>query len=831
MHRLPEYRYVVVDQPSTTEKIHTIFIYSNCSHNSSSNKHYAIYYIYTMRILLPFLLIQAAAARIKGLVLVNTETGEDVMAMSDQMLIDTSVTGTHLTIRADTGKLNRCVMFDLDHGTLQRTDRDKPFVLAGKKDGTLYDSAALREPGSHTVTARACNDGTVEKLVPGMGTPPTDVDELEPLEQPTEIHVHEPVPISDFVDKIASIVGPIKKKGDGRKLDVDEDAITITFGVTDGLYDLSAGSVTLPSADVQAYNADVYGALTGELKVWHKITLGFSGPIASETGMTIPGSYRAPSTFADYRLDLLFTHTATGKQYFVPGYYSGNGNAANGAVSGNVWLCHFRPDEVGEWTWTAEYAEGTNVAQYGGGNPAGFFNGMSASFVIDASDKIGADLRGKGRLQYVGKHHLQFAGTGEYFMKAGPDSPSNILAYADFDGTTNNGGFGKTYDAHEADFQDGNPTFSNGKGKNLIGAINYLAGKGMNVISVTTLTTDGDDKNVFPFLSHQQDDQLDYDVSKLAQWEVVFDHAEQMGVGLHIKLQDGDSDDVLGSDSLSEVRMLYLREMIARFGHHLAVTWDLGKDVSIIEHIKERSAFIKRLDPYQNPIVVHAAHSVQMTVYSSLLGLNTIDGASLQSAPSDAAKDTFIWLKNSHDAGRPWIVTVDQQDDAATGVLPDGDGNNSDLIRQNVLWGNIIAGGAGVQYYFGLSSTESDLTLQDFRSRDNMWTQTKLALDFLVDNKVPLWDMTSINADREYLVDSTTSTILYHKIAKTSVLNLPGDATRSYSVQWFNPRKGGALQTGTVKAVKGGPKRLIGAPLSLPQKDWVALLRCTNCGD
>ena len=57
------------------------------------------------------------------------------------------------------------------------------------------------------------------------------------------------------------------------------------------------------------------------------------------------------------------------------------------------------------------------------------------SFTIAPSDKTGRDFRAKGRLQYVGKHHLQFAGTKEYFLKAGPDAPETLLAYADFDGT------------------------------------------------------------------------------------------------------------------------------------------------------------------------------------------------------------------------------------------------------------------------------------------------------------------------------------------------------------------------------------------------------------
>jgi hypothetical protein len=38
-------------------------------------------------------------------------------------------------------------------------------------------------------------------------------------------------------------------------------------------------------------------------------------------------------------------------------------------------------------------------------------------------------------LQYTGRHYLQFAGSGEYFLKLGADSPETLLAYTDFDGT------------------------------------------------------------------------------------------------------------------------------------------------------------------------------------------------------------------------------------------------------------------------------------------------------------------------------------------------------------------------------------------------------------
>jgi len=46
-----------------------------------------------------------------------------------------------------------------------------------------------------------------------------------------------------------------------------------------------------------------------------------------------------------------------------------------------------------------------------------------------------------------------------------------------------------------------------------------------------------------------------------------------------------------------------------------------------------------------------------------------------------------------------------------------------------------------------------------------------------------------------------------------------------FSVQWFDPRNGGTLQSGRVKTVKGGEiAKFIDAP-SEQKKDWVVLLR------
>jgi Domain of unknown function (DUF5060) len=155
--------------------------------------------------------------------------------------------------------------------------------------------------------------------------------------------------------------------------------------------------------------------VVGELRKWHKITTVFVGPSANEAG--------TPNPFLDYRLDVIFVHSPSGKQYTVPGYFAADGNAAEtSATSGNKWLCHFSPDEIGVWTFAASFVTGSNVSvanSSGSGTPTSF-HGETGSFSVGSSNKTGRDLRSKGLLQYVGQHHLKFV-DGEWFLKAGVD--------------------------------------------------------------------------------------------------------------------------------------------------------------------------------------------------------------------------------------------------------------------------------------------------------------------------------------------------------------------------------------------------------------------------
>ena len=272
--------------------------------------------------------------------------------------------------------------------------------------------------------------------------------------------------------------------------------------------------------------------MKGELRKWHKVTLEFqNGPSTSELA--------TPNPFTDYRLDVVFTNG--GVTMTVPCYFAADGNAAEtSANAGSVWHCILSPPAIGVWLWTASMYQGPNVISglpgEVSGTPMGF-HGLSGSFTIYDTNKSGRDLRGKGLLRYVdGKHQLQFAETGEWFLKAGADSPENFFAYDDFDNTPNTNNRRKDWAPHIQDFQEGDSTWQGGKGRGIIGAINYLSNQGNNAFSFLTMNINGDDKNVFPYVNDTN--RLRFDVSKTAQWEIVLEHATTKGMYLHFKTQE-----------------------------------------------------------------------------------------------------------------------------------------------------------------------------------------------------------------------------------------------------------------------------------------------------
>jgi Domain of unknown function (DUF5060)/Putative collagen-binding domain of a collagenase len=607
--------------------------------------------------------------------------------------------------------------------------------------------------------------------------------------------------------------------------------------------------------------------VTGELKQWHKVTLTLNGPFAHERDTQ-------PNPFTDCRFDVTFTHESGSPTYLIPGYFATDGNAAeSSAESGTKWRAHLSPDKPGKWTWRIHFSRGSNAAVNPPSNnnaqalPA--YDGKTGHFTIAPTDKTGRDFRAHGRLRYVGKHYLQFAGSDEYFLKAGADSPETLLAYADFDATEahkKNVPL-KTWQPHLRDWSEGDPQWHSNKGRGLIGALNYLSNKGVNSFSFLTYNTSGDGDNVWPFI--ERDNKLHYDCSKLDQWGIVFDHATARGLYLHFKLQENEMDDqragperkprtipaALDGGALGPERNLYCREMIARFGHALALNWNIGEEnTQSTAEVRDMAAHLRATDPYDHLVVLHTFPHEQEKVYSPLLGESqNLTGVSLQNLWNAAHQHTLQWVRSSAEKGHPWVVAQDEQGPAGLGVPPDagydgydglaiesnkkkenaavGDvkvpGYTSHDIRKHTLWGTLMAGGAGVEYYFGYSLPQNDLVCQDLRSRDQSWDYCQIALDFFRKEKIPFHEMTNANA----LIGNIKNDNSRYCFAKSGALYLvylpDGGAcdldltkeTGEYSLNWFNPRTGGALIP--AGKIESGKVTKLVAP---DAQDWLAVM-------
>ena len=580
----------------------------------------------------------------------------------------------------------------------------------------------------------------------------------------------------------------------------------------------------------QNSNAKAKGVFSGELKKWHKITITFDGPEVEENGGPIP--------FLDYRLNVIFSNGI--KTYTVPGYFAADGNAANtSATKGNKWRVHFAPDKTGTWHYTVSFRKGMRIAvsdAANAGESAGFMDGEHGSFEIKPTDKSGRDFRAKGRLKYVGRHYLQFAETGEYFLKCGADAPENLLAYKDFDGNFKedniNDNFIKDWAAHRKDWKKGDPSWQDGKGKGIIGAINYLASKGMNVFSFLTLNIMGDDRNVFPYTTYNE--RYRFDVSKLDQWEIVFEHADKLGMYLHFKTQESENEMMLDGGDTQLQRKLYYRELIARFSHHLALNWNLGEENGswydnigqTTEQRRGMAQYFYDHDPYKHHIVIHNGQS-----FHDLLGdLSSITGLSVQTTEEDfrlVHREVLYWLKKADESGKPWVVAVDEPGDHRHSLLPDEEDPEHNDARKNALWGTLLAGGAGVEWYFGYEHPHSDLTCQDWRSRDKMWDQCKIALDFFKDNAIPFWEMMNGNElcsikDSYVFFKKGDTYIVYLKHGQEAELDLRNDQ-KSFQMQWFNPRNGKFV--GDKVEIKGGKRVILPPPPISDKKDWITYLK------
>ncbi|QDU91601.1 hypothetical protein Pla175_50310 [Pirellulimonas nuda] len=574
----------------------------------------------------------------------------------------------------------------------------------------------------------------------------------------------------------------------------------------------------------------------GELVAWRPMAVSFEGPAAVETDDD-------PNPFLDYRLQVEFKGPS-GQVYDVPGFFDGNGE---GDERGGVWRVRFTPDEGGGWKYRASFRSGKGVAvslDADAGAPAAF-DGEQGAFDVAPRDAKAPGFLKWGRLEYAGGHYLKFR-DGPYWVRAGVDSPENFLAYAGFDNTPPS----HRYADHATDWRPGDPDWNDGDGKAIIGAINSLASMKVNSLYFLAMNIGGDGDDVWPWAGRPtrkggpDDDNLHFDISKLRQWEMVFAHAQRRGVNLHIVLNEAETQNKkeLDEGELGVERKLYYRELIARFGHHNALGWNLCEEYNIQfdlgpERIRSFADYIRATDPYDHPISVHSAHDpfkeLRFTFGDPRFSMTSIQ---LNQRRIDTLVEDF--REATAAAGRPLPVstdefTIDVGQEASWKPF-----DRPGLHRKQKLWPTLLSGGQIEFILEDLLQTESFKT----PNRRAMWKSVGIARAFMEDH-LRFWEMSPADTLVEgeatiqvglgagasfrlgaqvFQTPNEVYAIYFPTAQQTGRLDLTA-ADGEFDARWFNPREG--VFEGPARPLAAGGWIELGAAPSDRDQDWVLLLK------
>ena len=109
-----------------------------------------------------------------------------------------------------------------------------------------------------------------------------------------------------------------------------------------------------------------------------------------------------------------------------------------------------------------------------------------------------------------------------------------------------------------------------------------------------------------------------------------------------------------------------------------------------------------------------------------------------------------------------------------------------------------------------------------------MWDMTRYALEFF-QRYLPFAEMR--HADE---LVSGKGGFVFAKPGEIYAVYLPEGGTATldlaaaggdFTVEWYNPRKGGALATGSVRTLRGPGMQSLGEPPADISKDWAVLVR------
>ncbi len=109
-----------------------------------------------------------------------------------------------------------------------------------------------------------------------------------------------------------------------------------------------------------------------------------------------------------------------------------------------------------------------------------------------------------------------------------------------------------------------------------------------------------------------------------------------------------------------------------------------------------------------------------------------------------------------------------------------------------------------------------------------MWELTDYALEFFREY-LPFTEMNHYD-----IATSAKDDYCFAKPGDIYAIYLPAGGTTNldvdsnlatFTVQWYNPRSGGPLRTGTIRTISGPGSVVIGHPPQDNNKDWVVLVK------
>ena len=562
------------------------------------------------------------------------------------------------------------------------------------------------------------------------------------------------------------------------------------------------------------------------------VTVTFEGPWASETDSS-------PNPFLDYRLKVRFDGPG-GRSVEVPGYFDANGDRGD---TGNLWRAKFLPPVSGTWTATASMRSGSEVAISLAQQPGAAVtsvDGHSVAFDVSSTRPTAKGFFRRGALLDSGKHHRKFE-FGPYYLKAGTNGPENFLGLRCLDDITKSSGGGGTlhsFEPHIADWNPGDPIpgpfNANDDGRGVIGALNYLHEQGVNSLFTMVMNLGGDGRDVYPFLGprNRRFEKTHYDTSRLRQWGVIFEHAQRKSISLSLVMNETEASNETWLDGghLGTERKLFYRELVARFGHLPAIRWNICEENDFPpSRLDEFAAYIKAHDRDVHAVSIHN-HPNDLSMFQSLLSSQNIDAASLQFSPNNANSHVEQVREWTAQSGRPWVVDADEQGPWHTGLT----NQNAADTRKRILYDALFSGG-GVEFYFGYHALPlgGDLSLEDFRTREEMWGYLRNARE-LIEGELPFHDMDprdelvrsesgSFGGAEVFALPGRVYAVYYPRASDTGELDLEGH-TQRFEVEWYDPRNGEFVGV-PVSLGTGGDWKDMPSPPHTSGEDWIALVR------